>query len=257
MKNIFDIKIFEFTASSLIIVQILASISAISGIWVFDFDLTSFLVFLLFYFLYIGIGISMTLHRYYTHRSFEFKHKFFKHLCTTIALLAGRGSVLGWVYIHREHHAYADTADDPHSPEKNGWKAFIIPIPKDRENINKALIREFFTKYHLLTNRYYLLILLSYISLLFIINPWLFYFAWALPIALGHLFLNIFTHLGHSWGYRNFERKDNSRNNWIFGYLLFGEGWHNNHHEDPKNYNLSKKWWEIDLTGMVIAGIKK
>jgi fatty-acid desaturase len=257
MFNLTDIKIFEFQSSSLIIVQVFATLSALVGLMFFEFSIQGLLVFLIFYFLYIGVGISMTLHRYYTHRSFEFKNKFIKKVCTIIGILAGRGSVLGWVYIHREHHAYADTPDDPHSPDINGWKSFLIPVPKSRKNINKGIIKEFFNKQDLLINRFYLLILLFYISILFLISPWLFYFAWALPIAVGHFLLNVFTYAGHKFGYVNFERKDQSKNNLILGLLLFGEGWHNNHHQNPKNYKLQIKWWEIDIINYIIKFIKK
>lgn len=256
MSNLLDTKLFEFRASSLVIVQGFATISAILGLWFFEFTVSALLIFALFYFLYIGIGLSMTLHRYYAHRSFEFKHKFIKDICTIIAILAGRGSPLGWVYIHREHHAYADTENDPHSLTHNGLKGFFMPIRRNKQHINKFLIKEFFTKFHLTINRYYLLILLIYITTLFILSPWLFYFAWALPVSVGHLILNIFTHLGHSYGYKNIERKDNSRNFWLLGFLLFGEGWHNNHHADPKNYNFSKNWWEFDLVSYFVRWLK-
>lgn len=257
MKRILNTKLFEFNASSLIMVQVFASISAIVGLWFVNFTYQSLFTFLLFYFLYIGVGVSCTLHRYYSHKSFEFKSILIKNIFTIISVLAGRGSPLGWVYIHREHHANAETKNDPHSLKHNGLKGFFIPIHKNKENINKALIKEFFTKDHLLINRYYLLILILYILILFTIDPWLFYFGWALPVSVGHLLINIFTHTSHRYGYSNFERSDNSKNFWIFGFLLFGEGWHNNHHADPKNYNLSRKWWEIDPIAFIIKGVKK
>ncbi len=34
----------------------------------------------------------------------------------------------------------------------------------------------------------------------------------------------------HVWGEREFETTDNSRNNPLVALLVFGEGWHNNHH---------------------------
>ncbi len=34
----------------------------------------------------------------------------------------------------------------------------------------------------------------------------------------------------HVWGEREFETTDNSRNNALVALLVFGEGWHNNHH---------------------------
>jgi stearoyl-CoA desaturase (delta-9 desaturase) len=48
-------------------------------------------------------------------------------------------------------------------------------------------------------------------------------------------------------GYRNHNTKDFSNNHLFTGYLVAGEGWHNNHHNDPANPKFGEKWWEIDL----------
>jgi hypothetical protein len=53
---------------------------------------------------YSILGISMMLHRYYSHKSFKLDN-LAKWFYTVFAVLAGRGSPLGWVYIHRIHHA--------------------------------------------------------------------------------------------------------------------------------------------------------
>ena len=37
----------------------------------------------------------------------------------------------------------------------------------------------------------------------------------------------------HVFGARPYKTRDLSRNNFIFGVLAFGEGWHNNHHAFP------------------------
>ena len=34
----------------------------------------------------------------------------------------------------------------------------------------------------------------------------------------------------HIWGSRDYESGDNSRNNPLVALLVFGDGWHNNHH---------------------------
>jgi stearoyl-CoA desaturase (delta-9 desaturase) len=57
-----------------------------------------------FYILNI-LGNWMTLHRYYSHKSFEFKNSLLQWIFTLLAILAGRGSPLGWTYLHRKHHA--------------------------------------------------------------------------------------------------------------------------------------------------------
>jgi stearoyl-CoA desaturase (delta-9 desaturase) len=42
--------------------------------------------------------------------------------------------------------------------------------------------------------------------------------------------VNSFCHL---WGQRSFRTRDDSRDNWLFGVLGFGDGWHNGHHAFP------------------------
>jgi stearoyl-CoA desaturase (delta-9 desaturase) len=56
----------------------------------------------------------------------------------------------------------------------------------------------------------------------------------------------------HMWGYRNYETDESSRNNLIVGYLSGGEGWHNNHHADPRSARYGHMWWEIDATWLTI-----
>jgi hypothetical protein len=50
---------------------------------------------------------------------------------------------------------------------------------------------------------------------------------------------------------------DNSTNNWIFAVVYWGEGWHNNHHANPKKWNFGERWWEIDVSGCIIRLVQK
>ena len=56
----------------------------------------------------------------------------------------------------------------------------------------------------------------------------------------------------HLWGYRNYETDEDSRNNIIVGLIANGEGWHNNHHADPRSARHGHRWWEIDSTYLTI-----
>jgi stearoyl-CoA desaturase (delta-9 desaturase) len=58
--------------------------------------------------------------------------------------------------------------------------------------------------------------------------------------------------VSHLWGYRNYETPDNSRNNIILGVLANGEGWHNNHHADPRSARHGHKFWELDVAWLTI-----
>lgn len=58
---------------------------------------------------------------------------------------------------------------------------------------------------------------------------------------------NITNSLGHSFGYRNFETEDCSKNNVLVGLLTLGEGFQNNHHHNSMSTNFSRRWYEVDL----------
>jgi stearoyl-CoA desaturase (delta-9 desaturase) len=51
----------------------------------------------------------------------------------------------------------------------------------------------------------------------------------------------------HSFGYRNFNVKDTSKNIIPIDLLFWGEAYHNNHHKFPARLNNAKRWFEIDL----------
>ena len=56
----------------------------------------------------------------------------------------------------------------------------------------------------------------------------------------------------HLWGYRNYETDEDSRNNFVVGMISNGEGWHNNHHADPRSARHGHRWWELDNTWLTI-----
>ena len=53
--------------------------------------------------------------------------------------------------------------------------------------------------------------------------------------------------IGHWWGYINGSTKDHSRNISPFGIIIGGEELHNNHHLEPANPRLSRRWFELDM----------
>ena len=63
---------------------------------------------------------------------------------------------------------------------------------------------------------------------------------------------NINNSFGHWIGYQNHATPDNSRNNLLTGWLMFGEGFHNNHHHAPNAWNMGQQWYEVDLGACVL-----
>lgn len=248
-----------FTASSknLSILQLVSVLGTIYGFFVFDMTWLSLGYICLGYFLYSGIGVSMMLHRYYSHHSFAFKSNMLKWICTWFAIVAGRGSPLGWVYVHRLHHTFSDTDNDPHNSTTVGWKILFPHLVKYGERINKRVILDMLSKFHISVNKFYMLFIILWGSLLYLISPEVLYFFYVVPFTLSFIALDLFVLLSHAYGYRNFETKDDSKNNWFISLILWGEGWHNNHHKNPGLFNLRVKWWEIDLLGALISIVRK
>ncbi len=58
------------------------------------------------------------------------------------------------------------------------------------------------------------------------------------------------------WGRMPFETDDLSRNNFIFGILAMGEGWHNNHHAFPTSARHGLRWWQVNGSYLVIRLLK-
>jgi len=72
---------------------------------------------------------------------------------------------------------------------------------------------------------------------------------WLVPaVVLWHAgnIINTFCH-SRWFGTRPYQVPDNSVNNPVMGVLMWGEGWHNNHHRHQSRPNIGDKWWQIDI----------
>jgi stearoyl-CoA desaturase (delta-9 desaturase) len=58
-------------------------------------------------------------------------------------------------------------------------------------------------------------------------------------------------------GRRRFEVEDQSRNVFWLAPFSLGEAWHHNHHAFPRAAVQGLKWWEIDISGLVIGGLQR
>lgn len=248
-------KIFSSTPNALVILQLLSFIITIVGAFFIDFSYWYLVLLVLFFYLYSILGVSMTLHRYYTHKSFELNPTF-KWLCTGIALLAGRGSPIGWVYIHRLHHAFSDKEKDPHSPHNPKYR-FLGFKPIKQEKVNHFIIRDIIDPVQLKIDKYYLLIILLFVCLLAIIDKNLVYYIWAVPVFMVSMSQAMFNYFAHKYGYRNFETKDRSTNNMYLWPFILGDAWHNNHHAHAEKPSTKIKKFEFDPVIIIINLIKK
>lgn len=250
-------QIFQASANTITNIQIVSGILTVLGLFYFDLNTVNLMIAVIFFYLYSIIGVSLTLHRFYSHKSFEFKHAIVRWMCTIIAILAGRGSPLGWVYVHRLHHAYSDQDGDPHSPHNLGFKLFGFRHIEDHSGKMKIfLVKELMTKEQIFINKYYLAFILGLGVIVGSISPSFFYFAWIVPVMLVQLSQNSFNYFCHMRGHRNFETKDTSTNNIFMWPFILGDAWHNNHHANAAKQSTTVQKWELDPVSKLIDIIK-
>ena len=208
------------------------------------------------YFFMSCIGASIGYHRLFGHKSFE-APKWFWWLCLCLGNLAGAGSSISWVAVHRAHHHHSDNSIlDPHSPWYHSWTSVLWLNMFEKVNIRyvKDLLRE---PAHIWWHKWYFFVHGTLLSVLLLINWQWAVCAYLAPMALVWSMGSALNLVNHMWGYRNHSTTDNSTNNWVFAVVYWGEGWHNNHHASPKKWNFGEQWWEIDISGMIIKLLKK
>ncbi len=202
------------------------------------------------YFCSSCLGMAITFHRSLAHRMFVLP-KALEYLFSWFGAMGGTGSTVGWIAVHRKHHAHPDSDQDPHAPARFGWRLLFSGYEQHYDwNRVRDILRD---PFHAFLHRYYGLLVLSWAAALFAIHPKAFLFGFLIPACAQITVTNLSTILGHGWGYRNFEVRDLSTNNAFIAALTWGEGWHNNHHANPRQWKFGLKWWEIDPAGWLIA----
>ena len=254
----------NFLASSTRGAQIFIIISLIGTIiasLTYGISTNAMLLVLLGYFLYGCLGIVVTYHRKLTHNSYETLPLLSK-IFSVLGCFAGTGSPLAWVAIHINHHLKSDKIDDPHSPLYKGVKIFTLDYVNEVDTDTKWRMRGLVTdKFHQFLHRYYFAINFVYSVVLYAIGGfWLMVFLHWTPALITSIMSNVVNYVGHmpNWfgGFRTYNLNDRSTNNWVWAIPSWGESWHNNHHRHPKNFSLGQKWYQIDISAMVIRLIK-
>jgi stearoyl-CoA desaturase (Delta-9 desaturase) len=214
-----------------------------------------------------ALGITVGFHRLFTHRAFE-TNKPIQFLLAVLGSMAVEGPLLKWVAIHRRHHQHSDTGDDPHSPHDHGdgllalfrgvWHAhmgwFFEPDSPNLLHYVKDLHQS-----RLLRSASQLFPLWAILGLLIpaalgglLTGTWTGVLSGLLWGGLARIFLVhhvtwSINSICHLWGSQPFKTGDQSRNNFVFGALGLGEGWHNNHHAFPTSARFGLRWWQVDV----------
>jgi stearoyl-CoA desaturase (delta-9 desaturase) len=216
--------------------------------------------------------VTIGFHRLFTHRSFE-TGRIMQAVLAVLGSMAVEGSLLHWVATHRCHHQHSDGAEDPHSPHHDGtglvnmargfWRAHVGWILEPTRGDLGRYVADFEGDRFVRTLSALFPVWVA-IGLLIpavvagaVSGSWsgaLFGVLWGglVRVFLVHHMTWSINSVCHIWGTRAFRCRDQSRNNAIFGVLGFGEGWHNNHHAFPTSARHGLKWWELDLSYLII-----
>jgi fatty-acid desaturase len=224
-----------------------------------------------------ALGISLCYHRLLTHRGFVCP-KWLEHAFAILGLCCVQDTPARWVAIHRRHHELSDQQPDPHSPLVNFFWAHVGWMVVKNRDLTRLGIFERYAK-DILRDPFYARLERNFRWVWVVLISWGVFFAGgvvaelllgggaaeAVQFGLSLLVWGVFVrtvlvwHISwsvnsvtHLWGYRNYATDESSRNNVVVGILANGEGWHNNHHADPRSARHGHLWWEVDLTWLII-----
>lgn len=210
------------------------------------------------------ISITAGYHRLFSHRSYK-ASKIVRFFLIFFASLAGQRSAIRWAFEHRCHHSFVDTEKDPYSIKKGFWFAHFLwlfepPLEVDKKVVADLLgdpLLRFQDKYE---------------------NTWMFLpnllvtclVGWVVHDFLGAIMLScglrlFLTHhctffinsLAHTYGSRPFNENATAVNNYLISFPTFGEGFHNFHHEFPRDYRNGIRWFDFDPTKWLIWTLHK
>lgn len=198
-----------------------------------------------FSFLFVVIGGYAGWHRYFTHKSYE-TSKFIRRKLLWWGAFQCLGKPITVMSLHRYHHAHSDTDKDVHSPTNLTWWQIVLGFYKEPK-LSRSYIKDLIVDKEIrFLQNYYFQIIIFLNIILFIIDPILPGLVFGIPNMWA-----IFT-TGYILNYLN-HKEGRSNNNWFYALLTFGEGWHDNHHEDSKRYSNQVKWYQFDPTGLIIT----
>ena len=206
-------------------------------------------------------------HRYASHRMFSMSPVMERvfHLLAFVAQGSSYLSARAYAILHREHHAFSDTARDPHAP---GFFSNVFSMMWTTGlRYNAHLVGRSSPEPRFLGDYP------DWPALDRLGGSWVGRVAWGggyillylwlatawwqfllLPIhwIMGPVHGAVVNWCGHRYGYRNFRTTDASRNSLPLDFLMLGELFQNNHHRAAGRLNFGARWFELDPTYLVL-----
>ena len=266
----------ERTANLLgVVLPFLGVLAAIVLLWNRAVDAADIAIMVVMYVL-SAIGITVGFHRLLTHRAFQ-TYPWIERTLAVLGSLSVQGSVMDWVADHRKHHAHTDREGDPHSPhvghgsglsglwhahvgwllETQGqadWKRYATELYED------PAMRKIGRRFPVLVALSLLVpTLAGYVLDGFTVGGAIRGLIWGglVRIFFVHHITWSVNSICHFFGSRRFDVDDQSTNVGWLAVLSLGESWHHNHHAFPRSAYHGLRWWEIDLSGLIISAMER
>lgn len=200
-----------------------------------------------------SIGVSVGLHRYFTHGAFRCSPRW-QAVLGFLATIPLQGSPAGWSMAHQAHHDHSDGPGDPHF---TGWTYLLwkryraVPMASWRL---RMLVRDPVVAF---THRYALLIVGAWVWALLVaggitgtgVLPLV--FGYLAPLGSTHLVGGIHQVISH---WRRAGGRDLPLLEWVLPAM--GEWHHRFHHDHPRAWRMGYRWWHLDIGAAFIRCIK-
>jgi stearoyl-CoA desaturase (delta-9 desaturase) len=261
-----------------VVVPFIAVLAALALLWNRIVDPADLAIMAAMYLL-TALGVTVGFHRLLTHRAFQTSAPL-RYAFAVLGSMAVEGPVIDWVADHRKHHAHTDVEGDPHSPHvghgggvrgvlRGLWHAHVgwLLIEQgraDRKRYAPELCEDAGMRR---INRWFPAIVVIGLAI-----PTLAGYAVSGSLAgaatgllWGGLVRVFFVHhvtwsinsVCHFTGSRRFAIDDHSTNVFWLALPTMGESWHHNHHAFPRSARHGLRWWELDISGLVIGALER
>jgi stearoyl-CoA desaturase (delta-9 desaturase) len=200
------------------------------------------------------MAVTLYLHRDQAHRAIEL-HPVIRHFFRFWIWLTSGMLTREWVAVHRKHHAFCETSDDPHSPVVHGLRTIVLRGAEVYrvEAANPATLEKYgrgtpddWLEHRLYRHGFAGIYTMLGIDILLFGAGGITMFAFQM-IAMPFFAAGVINGFGHAIGYRNFETDDASSNLIPIAILVGGEELHNNHHAFPTSARFSLRRGEFDI----------
>ena len=207
------------------------------------------------------------LHRYAAHGAFRMSRGWeeFFYVLTFITQGSSYMSARTYALLHRLHHAYTDTEDDPHSPKfsSNAFQLMNETRKKYADIFNGRFhVEEKFTRnvpdwpaFERIAHPWFVRVLwiVAYTAFyIYFATAWWQFLLLPITISVGPVHGAVINWFAHKYGTTNFAMNNTSKNLFYIDVLMLGEAYHNNHHKFPSSINFGVRKNEIDPIYFII-----